>query len=82
MIYIDGNHDYEFVRQDWEACSRSVRPGGVIVLDDSGLTTPFRPPVTASAGIAGPSQLAREIDRSRFPEVLQVGHNRVFQKAL
>jgi hypothetical protein len=81
MIYIDGNHDYEVVRQDWEVCARSVRPGGLIVLDDAGLGTAYQPPISVTAGIAGPSQMAREIDRSLFPEVMQVGHNRVFQKA-
>jgi hypothetical protein len=80
MIYIDGNHDYEAVRKDWEVCARSVRPGGLIVLDDAGLGTAYRPPISATAGISGPSQMAREIDRSQFPEVLQVGHNRIFQK--
>ena len=80
MIYIDGNHDYEVARQDWEVCSQNVKASGIIVLDDAGLTTSFSPPAIATAGIAGPSQLAREIDRSRFSELLQVGHNRVFQK--
>ena len=28
----------------------------------------------------GPSRLAREIDRNQFWEILQVGHNHVFQK--
>ncbi len=80
MIYIDGNHDYEVARKDWEACSRSLKPGGIIVLDDSGLTTGFRPPIFATKGHPGPSQLAREVDRARFREVLQVGHNRAFQR--
>jgi hypothetical protein len=80
MIYIDGNHDYEVVQQDWDACSSSIKSGGIIVLDDAGLTTNFRPPVFATAGIEGPSRVAREIDRSRFRELLQVGHNRAFQK--
>ena len=81
MIYIDGNHDYEVVCQDWEVCSQSAKTGGIIVLDDSGLTTAYRPPLFATAGHPGPSRLAREIDRGAFPEILQVGHNRVFQKA-
>jgi hypothetical protein len=79
-IYIDGNHDYEIVRQDWKACSASVRPGGIIVLDDAGLSTTFAPPVFATKGHPGPSRIAAEIDRSQYQEVLQVGHNRVFQK--
>jgi hypothetical protein len=80
MIYIDGNHDYEVARKDWEVCSASARPGGIIVLDDAGLTTAYRPPLFATGGHPGPSRLAGEIDRQRFREILQVGHNRVFQK--
>jgi hypothetical protein len=81
IIYIDGNHDYQIAKQDWELCSRQVPPGGVIVLDDSGLTTRYHaPPFFSTAGHPGPSRLAQEIDRSRFVEILQVGHNRVFQK--
>jgi SAM-dependent methyltransferase len=80
MVYIDGNHDYEVARQDWEACARSVKPGGIIMLDDAGLTTSFQPPEFATKGHPGPSRVAQEIDRTRFREILHVGHNRVFQK--
>jgi hypothetical protein len=79
--YIDGNHDYEIARQDWEACAQSVRQGGVIVLDDSGLSSSYRAPAFATGGHPGPSRLANEIKREgHFTEILQVGHNRVFQK--
>jgi predicted O-methyltransferase YrrM len=80
MIYIDGNHDYEIARQDWDICSQNLKVGGVIVLDDSGLTTTYRPPRFATGGHPGPSRLAQEIDRKHFRERLQVGHNRVFEK--
>jgi hypothetical protein len=80
LIYIDGNHDYDVARQDWEACSQSVRPGGIIVLDDSALNTRFGQPVFGTRGHPGPSRVADEIDRTRFRELLQVGHNRAFQK--
>jgi hypothetical protein len=80
LIYIDGNHDYEIVRKDWEICSRHLKLGGVIVLDDSALQTEYRPPVFATAGHPGPSRLAREIDSKHFREILRVGHNRAFQK--
>lgn len=33
-IYIDGNHFYEFVRQDLESYYPKVKPGGFIVCDD------------------------------------------------
>jgi len=82
MIYIDGNHDYDVVLKDWAACSEAVKPGGIIVLDDSGLTTSYRPPPFSTAGHPGPSRLASEIDRGGFEEILQVGHNRVFQRRI
>jgi SAM-dependent methyltransferase len=80
LIYIDGNHDYPVVKKDWEICSRSVKPGGLIVLDDAGLGTSFAPPPFATKGQPGPSQVAREIAPALFRELLQVGHNRVFQR--
>ena len=79
-IYIDGNHDYEVVVKDWEACSKAIKPGGLIILDDAGLFTSYHPPVFATGGHPGPSRLASEIDPGHFQEILQVGHNRVFQK--
>lgn len=80
FIYIDGNHDYPIAKADWDLCAKHVRPGGIIVLDDSGLSTSFRPPAFATGGHPGPSQLATEISRTDFTEILQIGHNRVFQK--
>jgi hypothetical protein len=79
-IYVDGNHDYEIARADWELCAAHLLPGGVIVLDDSAMGTAYTPRPFATAGHPGPSRLAREIDPSVFREVLRVGHNRVFQK--
>jgi methyltransferase family protein len=79
-IYIDGNHDYEIAKADWNVCSASIKPGGLIVLDDAALDTAFEPPIFATKGHPGPSRVAAEINRSEFEEILQVGHNRVFQK--
>ena len=78
-VYIDGNHDYEVVRTDWENTASQVRPGGIIVLDDSGLTTTFKAPAFAMKGLPGPSRLAAEVGKPPYTEILQVGHNRVFQ---
>jgi hypothetical protein len=80
VIYIDGNHDYEVARQDWGLCAAHLQPGGVIVLDDAGLTTAYRPPLFGTSGHPGPSRVAQEIGSGQFREILQVGHNRVFQK--
>jgi Methyltransferase domain len=80
MIYIDGNHDYEIVVRDWALCTEALETGGIVVLDDSGLTSSYKPPVFATGGHPGPSRLASEIDLRKFEEILQVGHNRVFTK--
>ena len=80
-IYIDGGHDYETVKADWKVCSRSLVLNGIIVLDDAALYTSYRLPQPFNfKGHPGPSRVADEVDRSRFREILQVGHNRVFQK--
>jgi hypothetical protein len=79
-IYIDGNHNYEVAGVDWANSAQAVKPGGLIVLDDSALTTDFKPPPFASKGHPGPSRIAIEADRNHFEEILQVGHNRVFQR--
>lgn len=80
IIYIDGNHEYDVARRDFLHCAKILNPGGKIVLDDSALLTSYRPPLFATAGHPGPSRLAAEADSLGFQEVLQVGHNRVFQK--
>lgn len=79
-VYIDGNHDLEVAQADWNLCAEHLTPKGIIVMDDAGLTTAYTPPPFATKGHPGPSQVAAEIDRAAFWEILQVGHNRVFQK--
>jgi len=80
IMYIDGNHDYEVASADWTICAANVRRGGLIVLDDSGLSSSYKPPIFATGGHPGPSKVAQEIRSDEFNEILQVGHNRVFQK--
>ena len=80
FIYIDGSHDYDVVKSDFDNCSSVLSSGGIIVLDDSAIYTSFKSPIYSSAGHPGPSKLANEIDRDVFTELLSVGHNRVFQK--
>lgn len=80
LIYIDGNHDYEVVKKDFEICSNSLNNNGLIVLDDSSLYTAYKPKSYATAGHPGPSRLAQEIDMANFEEIIAVGHNRVFRK--
>jgi hypothetical protein len=80
LIYIDGNHDYEVVKMDFNNCSNNLKIGGLLVLDDSSLFTNFIPPFYSNSGHPGPSKVADEIDLNTFKELLSVGHNRVFIK--
>jgi len=80
LIYIDGNHDYEVVKQDFINCSNSLSKNGLIVLDDAALYSDYKPCSFSSSGHPGPSKVAEEIDSNLFKEVIAVGHNRVFQK--
>jgi len=80
LIFIDGNHDYEVAKADFDICSRNLRNGGLIVLDDASLYTAYKPPFYSTAGHPGPSRVASEIDLSLFEEILSVGHNRVYKK--
>jgi hypothetical protein len=34
MIYIDGNHDYEFVKNDADAAARMIKDDGILVFND------------------------------------------------
>lgn len=80
LIYIDGNHDYEVVKHDFDICSKQLKEGGLIVLDDASLYTNYKTQINSTAGHPGPSKLASEIDLNLFEEILSVGHNRVFKK--
>ena len=41
LVLIDGNHDYEYAMFDLQMAARLLRPGGVIVMDNSEQTGPF-----------------------------------------
>jgi hypothetical protein len=43
-VYIDGNHDYDIVKQDLLNCYQFISNNGLIALDDSALYTDFKPP--------------------------------------
>lgn len=51
LIYIDGGHEYESVSQDIKLYSNIVRPGGVMIMDDSH----YEPIQRAAAENLGPT---------------------------
>jgi predicted O-methyltransferase YrrM len=41
LIFVDGNHDYEFALFDIEAAARAISPGGFVVVDNTSQAGPF-----------------------------------------
>ena len=82
-VYIDGSHDYDIVKQDWEIASNSVKIGGIVVFDDSSLYLNYTNPFMSFKGHVGPSKFVEDLKSKgldEFKEILIVGHNRVFKK--
>lgn len=86
LIYIDGSHDYEVVKQDSVSAIAALSIGGLLVLDDAGLEIGCSSDRGRFAGHPGPSTVARELIDRKLPSGSQVsflghvGHNLVFLK--
>lgn len=81
LVYIDGNHDYDVVKCDFENVLECLDADGIIVVDDSALNTEFRPPMFASKGHPGPSRVCDEfLADGKILEIGAIGHNRIFHK--
>jgi predicted O-methyltransferase YrrM len=79
-IYIDGSHDYEVVLADYRNSVASLKPGGILVMDDSSLGTDFSPPKFSFAGHPGPSRVAREFADRELVFLAGVGHQNVYRR--
>ena len=77
VVYVDGGHRYEEVSSDLAMYSPLVRPGGYLVVDDAGF---FEPGSAFFKGFEAVSRAANELDSMVWVNVLNVGHNRLFQR--
>jgi SAM-dependent methyltransferase len=77
LIYIDGDHAEAAVRADLANFAHRVRPGGFLVLDDAALFLEGN----FWKGFEGPSRAAEDVPALGFRNVLNVGHNRVYQRS-
>lgn len=80
LIYIDGSHDYDVVLADYRLCKEHLKPGGILVLDDSAGDTEYEPPPFAFKGHPGPSRVSGQFGMKELELVTAVGHNTVFRK--
>lgn len=79
-VYIDGGHDYDVVLSDYRHGCEALKPGGLLVMDDSSLYTNFSPPRFSFAGHPGPSRVARELADRELEHLGGVGHQNVYRK--
>ena len=77
VIYVDGSHTYQAVCADLANYAPKVAPGGWLVMDDASYDLP------GTAFWKGYESVARACQRLPglgFRNVLNVGHNRLFEK--
>ncbi len=79
LIYIDGGHRYDQVAQDLTNYSPLIVPGGYLVLDDASYNQPGS---RFWKGHESVSLAADHWGAPGFTNVLNVGHNRVYRRAL
>lgn len=77
IIYIDGDHSYEGVKEDLELYCPKIADKGYIVIDDAGW---YLPGNKFWKGLESVSKAAEEIKRNEFVNILNIGHNRVYQR--
>jgi predicted O-methyltransferase YrrM len=75
LVFVDGNHDYEFALFDILCAARRLTPGGFIVVDDASQAGPYfaardfttRNPdwIDCSGSGMGPRDLTKAFDRAR-----------------
>ena len=82
LIYIDGSHEYEIVKQDVDNCIKSLNKKGLLILDDSSLYTDFNlihKDISTFKGHEGPSKIFNELIKDKKLNYLfGVGHNNIF----
>ena len=66
FLYVDGDHRYDAVRQDWELYAPLVRPGGLVALHDAVITDNETVEVY---------RLWQELGHGRRTKLLWDGHN-------
>lgn len=78
LIYIDGGHDFSVAKHDYEVAKRSLKKGGVLVIDDSALFTDYKSYSFTFPGHTGPSLVASLFADRELKSVARVGHNSIY----
>ena len=81
LAYIDGCHDYDYVKQDFENIHSCLEVNGYVVFDDASLNL-HMPSYITFKGHKEVSDVVDNIVKNHpsYIEILACGHNRVFKK--
>jgi hypothetical protein len=77
LVYIDGDHSYKVCKEDLDNYAVLIKPNGYLIMDDAANLIPG---TKFFKGIEEVSRATEEIDPKIFKNILNVGHNRIFQK--
>ncbi len=77
LIYIDGDHTYEGARADIENFASKIYVGGWLVMDDAAFD---QPGTTFWKGYETVARACQLLPALGFKNIINVGHNRVFQR--
>jgi hypothetical protein len=80
LIYIDGDHAREAVEMDIKNYSSRINAGGFLVMDDASSNLPGAENKEYWKGHKSVSDACEIIPALGFKNVLNVGHNRIYQK--
>jgi hypothetical protein len=77
VIYVDGDHTFEGALHDFKTFSAKVAIGGWLVADDAGF---FLPGSVFWKGHEAVSRAARILPDLGFRNIMNVGHNRIYER--
>ena len=77
VIYVDGDHSYKGALHDFKTFGPMVTKGGFLVADDAGCALPG---TSFWKGHESVSQAAEILPSLGFVNILNVGHNRVYER--
>ncbi len=77
LVYIDGDHSYRGTLADINNYSDKINRGGFLIIDDGSCNIPGN---VFWKGHQSVSDACELIDKNTFVNMLNVGHNRVYQK--
>jgi hypothetical protein len=78
LIYVDGGHTYEAASTDIANFAPKVTPGGWLIMDDAGFALPG---TKFWKGYESVARACEALPDLGFKNVLNVGHNRIFEKS-